>query len=70
VFSIMFSDLTNLFDESPETCVLKSLSTSITQKNSNHHDWYCIINPFTELNFSTTIVQIPLTTTVLIAQKV
>ncbi|SVD47730.1 uncharacterized protein METZ01_LOCUS400584 [marine metagenome] len=55
----MFSDLTNLFDESPETCVLKSLSTSITQKNSNHHDWCCIFNSFTELNFSTIIVQIP-----------
>ena len=33
VFSIMLSDLTNLFYESPETCVLKSLSISITQKN-------------------------------------
>jgi len=28
----MFSNLSNLFDESPETCVLKSLSTSRTQK--------------------------------------
>jgi len=55
----MLSDLTNLFDESPETCVLKSLSTSITQKNSNHHDWCCIFKSFTELNFSTIIVQIP-----------
>jgi len=35
----MFSDLTELFDESPETCVLKSLSTSISQKNLNHLDW-------------------------------
>jgi len=28
----MFSNLTNLFDESPETCVLNSLSSSRTQK--------------------------------------
>ena len=28
----MFSDLTDLFAETPETCVLKSLSTSTTQK--------------------------------------
>ena len=28
----MLFDLTNLFDESPKACVLKSLSTSITQK--------------------------------------
>ena len=52
------SDLNNLFDESPDTCVLNSLSTRITQKNSNHHDWCCIFNSFTELYFSTTIVRI------------
>jgi len=52
----MLSDLTNLFDESPETYVLKSLSTIITQKNSNHHDWCRIFNSIAEPNFSTIIV--------------
>jgi len=51
----MLSDLTSSFDESPETYVLKSLNTSIKQKNSNHHDWCRIAEP----NFSTIIVQIP-----------
>ena len=58
-FSITLSNLTNLFNDSPENCILKSLITTITEKNSNHLVWCCIFNSFTELNFSTIIVQIP-----------
>ncbi len=53
----MLSDLTNLFDESLETCVSKSLSTSVTQKNQIIMTIAVFFNSFNEINFSKTFVQ-------------
>jgi len=54
----MFSDLINLFDESSETCVLKSLST-VLHKKTQIITTVTAFNSFTELNFLTIIVQTP-----------
>ena len=48
----MLSDLTNFFDETPETCVLNSLSTRIIQKNQIIMTGAVILTLLLSCNFS------------------